>query len=210
MPAQARSSRQQRSFFVQTRDRFAGSRICFWGWENFVCWSDSNRTVALKNGLLRHRSAQSAARFDGKSHFFVQPRNCSAGLRVCFWGGRFLLTGRTWTGSVGWQTSEPMCSFLVCLTKPLATIYNFKCISQNAYRAIRRRMEECDDGSEEQVHKRRDDGGGAAGCAAARAGRPDGQDHGGRARHVHAARLYCVWFNGRRSAGCLCRRDPRI
>ena len=88
-----------------------GSRICFWGWENFVCWSDSNRTVALKNGLLRHRSAQSAARFDGKSHFFVQPRNCSAGLRVCFWGGRFLLTGRTWTGSVGWQTSEPMCSF---------------------------------------------------------------------------------------------------
>ena len=86
MPAQARSSRQQRSFFVQTRDRFAGSRICFWGWENFVCWSDSNRTVALKNGLLRHRSAQSAARFDGKSHFFVQPRNCSAGLRVCFWG----------------------------------------------------------------------------------------------------------------------------
>ena len=39
-----------------------------------------------QNGLLRHRSAQSAARFDGKSHFFVQTRNCSAGLRVCFWG----------------------------------------------------------------------------------------------------------------------------
>ena len=33
---------------VQTRDRFAGSRICFWGWENFVCWSDSNRTAARR------------------------------------------------------------------------------------------------------------------------------------------------------------------
>ena len=129
MPAQARSSRQQRSFFVQTRDRFAGSRICFWAGR--ILFAGRTRTGRRPAKMGFYVIVPRKARHDstGNPISSFKPAIAPLDCEFVLGGGRFLLTGRTWTGSVGWQTSEPMCSFLVCLTKPLATIYNFKCIS---------------------------------------------------------------------------------
>ena len=49
MTAQARPSRQQRSFFVQTRDRFAESQVCLY----------TARIPALRRGFLARRGVSS-------------------------------------------------------------------------------------------------------------------------------------------------------
>ena len=107
----------------------AGSRICFWAGR--ILFAGRTRTGRRHSKMGFYVIVPRKARHDstGNPISSFKPAIAPLDCEFVFGGGRFLLTGRTWTGSVGWQTSEPMCSFLVCLTKPLATIYNFKCIS---------------------------------------------------------------------------------
>ena len=75
MPAQARSSRHQRSFFVHTRNRFAGLRVC--APKLAVELSCSHDT--LRNDLCMSGSRAGRARLDTKGLSSFKPVTASLG-----------------------------------------------------------------------------------------------------------------------------------